>query len=387
MKKVPATDYLVRLAAKRGKVDADILTWELLEALNEKRESAAPLSAGEQRTLDLCTVRHCDGIEEILFTNRNAIAVSAQFADQSGFTETARILADVLQDKPVAGPVSVTVKVNGVETSVPLPACRWGATDLALSFADTALDDAILDFAMVKAGSFALETPGAVATKDNIADRITALATSESAIAIIESMLLHRKPRIRAQIRSDERTGGDDDCIEISVVHRSGNPAPSALLVKLRKQYGNAADALLDIYAKYDGLELFATQDETAFHFLPIAVWREHHEDVMRWCAEVTWQDAPDEIPDYLHTAIPFGYTPGDSERWLLITEGQHAGKVMLSDTDSIEDEARFESIACFAAALMLDVDGTVGVGGLVSYEKDGSSGGSYYPQHYAFEA
>lgn len=387
MKKVPAADYLVRLSAKRGKVDADILTWELLEALNEKRESAKPLCAGEQRTLDLCTVRHCDGIEEILFTNRDAIAFSAQFAEQNGFAETARLLADVLQDKPVAGPVSVTATINGVATSIPMPADRWGATDIALSFADEGLDDAILDFAIANAGSFALQTPAAVATKDGVANRIAALAASEPAIAIIESMLLHRKPRIRAQIRSDERTGRDDDWIEISVAHRAGNPAPSALLVKLRKQYGNAADALLDIYAKYDGLELFATQDETAFHFLPIAAWREHHEDVMRWSAEVTWQDEPNEIPDYLHTAIPFGYTPGDSERWLLITEGQHAGKVMLSDTDSIEDEARFESIAYFAAALTLDVDRTVGVGGLVSYEKDGSSGGSYYPQHYAFEA
>jgi hypothetical protein len=63
---------------------------------------------------------------------------------------------------------------------------------------------------------------------------------------------------------------------------------------------------------------------------------------------------------------------PGASERWLLITAGEHAGKVMLSDTDLIEDSARFESITEFIATLLDDAARVINCGGYVRYKVDG---------------
>jgi hypothetical protein len=63
---------------------------------------------------------------------------------------------------------------------------------------------------------------------------------------------------------------------------------------------------------------------------------------------------------------------PGDSERWLFITEGEHAGKVMLSDTDLIDDQPRFESLAEFFATLLNDAARVLNCGGHVRYDIGG---------------
>ena len=290
-----------------------------------------------------------------------------------------------MDDKPVAGPVSLTANIHGVETSIPIPAGRWGATDIALSMIDEGLNDAILDFAEANMAGIAIETPVAVAGNDATDKQIDGLAASQSALAIVDEILAHREPCIHAQIRDGDRTGTNTDWIELPVTHRAGNPVPSQILADLAKKYGAAARPLIEIYTKYDGLELFAVSPDATFYFLPVDSWAEHHDNVMSWSTEVTWNDAPDEIPAYLRTAIAFGYIPGDYERWLLITEGEHAGKIMLSDTDVIEDTPRFESLAHFAAALIHDTERTLGSGGYISYNRDRTEAGDYYPERYVF--
>jgi hypothetical protein len=377
--------YLAKLLSQRDKEDAAVLVWELLQALSEKQEREETLSIIEQQLVHLCTVQTCNGIEEILTGHRDSIEFAANFAREAGFTETAQLLSDALNDKPVAGPVSLTANIHGVETSIPIPAGRWGATDIALSMIDEGLNDAILDFAEANAAAFALEAPAAVAEKETTARQVADVAASQPAVAIIAEILSHRDPRILAQIRDGERSGTDTDWIELPVMHHAGKPLPSQVLAGLAKKYGAAAKPLLDIYAKYDGLELFAVSPDATFYFLPVDSWAEHHDNVMSWATEVTWNDAPGEIPAYLRTAIAFGYIPGDYERWLLITEGEHAGKIMLSDTDVINDTPRFESLAHFAAALIHDIERTLGSGGYISYNRDGTEAGDYYPERYVF--
>jgi hypothetical protein len=63
---------------------------------------------------------------------------------------------------------------------------------------------------------------------------------------------------------------------------------------------------------------------------------------------------------------------PLDSERWLFITEGEHAGKILLSDTDLIEGTARVTSITEFMAALHDDAARVLNCGGYVRYLLDG---------------
>lgn len=71
---------------------------------------------------------------------------------------------------------------------------------------------------------------------------------------------------------------------------------------------------------------------------------------------------------------------PFDSERWLLITEGEHAGKILLSDTDVIVDEPRFESVRELMATLLHDAGRILGCGGHVRYVVDGDE---VFPMRY----
>jgi hypothetical protein len=382
-----ANIYMKQLLARRASQSATELVWELHAALAEKQARGEPLSTVEQRALACCAVSTCDGIESLLPHNIASIAATAAFAKLHGLNETSRILDDVVRDKPVAGPVSFSSNIGGAHVPLDVDAGRWGATDMTLTFIDEPLDEAILDDVAAHLNEFALATPAARAHLEAKAAAVDQAAKATTAVEMIDALLAHRNPRICAQIRDDERRNRPSDWIEVPVTHTAGKPLAAKRLASLRKQYGKAADDLLDVYAKYDGLALFATPAEAAIHILPVSEWAEHHERVIDWCTQVTWSDALDEMPPYLHTAIAFGYTPGDAERWILITEGQHAGKIMLSDTDSIEDTPRFDSIAHFVAALTQDVERTLGCGGYISYGEDREPGGDYYPEVYKHDA
>ena len=110
--------------------------------------------------------------------------------------------------------------------------------------------------------------------------------------------------------------------------------------------------------------------------------------DLREAARDVTWQDEPQDVPDWLESAIPFGCTPGDSERWLLPTRGPHAGRVLLSDTDVIDDSPRYASIGHFFAALLLDTRRTLGIGGFVNYARRAypRDPATYYPREYLFD-
>jgi hypothetical protein len=382
-----ANIYLQQLLARRASQSATELVWELHAALVEKQTRGEPLSTAEQRALACCAVSKCDGIESLLPHDIASIATTAAFAKRHGLNETSRILDDVVRDKPVAGPVSFSVNLGGADMPLDIDEGRWGATDMQLTMVDEALDEAILDDIAANFNHFSLVAPAARAQVEARAAAVDQAAKATTAVEMVDALLAHHNPRICAQIRDDERRNRPSDWIEVPVTHTAGRPLAAMRLASLRKQYGNAADDLLDIYAKYDGLALFATPSEAAIYIVPVSEWAEHHERVIDWCTQVTWSDALDEMPPYLHTAIAFGYTPGDAERWILITEGQHAGKIMLSDTDSIEDTPRFETIAHFVAALTQDIERTLGSGGYISYSEDGEAGGDYYPEVYKHDA
>ena len=66
--------------------------------------------------------------------------------------------------------------------------------------------------------------------------------------------------------------------------------------------------------------------------------------------------------------------------RWLLVTEGEHAGRIMLSDTDVIDGRPRFASLAHFLATLLEDTGRILSSGGYVSY---GQGEDWFYPLRY----
>ncbi len=380
--------YIDDLLAQRKQRSAIEITWELGSALKRKFARSKKLNAAETLVLRVCTVAHCDGIESILKSKRKSIQAAADFAQARGLKETATILANVLKDKPVPGPVSMSTNVRGKEVPIPVPPemnSKWAATDLTLSFTDESLDEALLDYVAEHRAEFAqVKAPCEVVKKNAMQSRIVALAAKKSALKIVQEFFAHKKPRIRACVSEPDRTGSAADWLEVPVVHRAQPPHVAKKIEKLRMQHGEVADALLDIYAVANGAEFFVTKKEAGFILLPVEDWKEGMSRVMSWARDVDYQDDHGAIPDYLEHAIPFGLTPGATHFWLLITRGKHAGKVMLSGDDVRDDQPCYAFIGEFFAALLLDIPGTFGSGGYVSYE-DADRGESFYPEEYRF--
>jgi len=376
--------YIDKLLAGRAGRDDVELVWELTQALEDKRDAGQALSAAEHLAWQACSVSTCDGIAELVADRPGDIAAVAAFAKVRGLPKTAAVLADAARGVPVGGGVQISTQFGGKTFPVDVPQTEWGATDLALSLMDEDLDAAILDYLAEQRAQFELTAPAGVQAREAMADRIAALAGSSSAAELLARFAAHPSGRMHACLSEYDRSGDEaKDCIDLPVTHQFAGPADPARIAALRKQYGAPADALLDAYALHDGAALYIAQEQVGFHFLPLSDWEAHADDVMSWAENVTWNGEPEELPPYLKSAIAFGYTPGDSERWILITEGQWAGQVMLSDTDAIEDEPRYASIAAFFAALALDIENVLGNGGFVSY-MDGKTDGLYYPVSYS---
>jgi len=375
-------DFVNQLLESRAGRDDRLLARELGRALDDKRASGAPLGAAEKLAWQVCAVAHCDGIETLLPGRVADIAAGAAFAAARGLPRTAALLADAARGVPVPGPVRMSVQFQGREIEQALPQSTWGATDLALSLTGENLDTAILDHLAEQRGQFTLAAPAAVQARDRLAQSIAALASSASAAELLQRFAAHSGARMHARLSEYDCQGNDSDWLELPVTHRLGAPADPARIAGLKRQYGAPAHDLLDLYALHDGADLYIAQGNTGLQLLPIDQWAENAELVMHWAREVTWGAEPEELPAYLESAIAFGYTPYDSERWILVTEGPFAGCVMLSDTDTIEDKPRYPSLAAFLAALTLDIENVLGNGGFVSY-LDGKSDALYYPMRY----
>jgi hypothetical protein len=374
--------YIDKLLAGRAGRDDTELVWELTRALQDKRDAGQALGEAEQLAWQVCSISTCDGIAELVATRPGDIAVVAAFAQARGLPRTADMLANAARGVPVGGGVQMSAQIGGKTIDLELPQTEWGATDLALSLVDEDLDAAILDYLAEQRAHFDLQAPARVQAREAMARNI-AMLTRQGAAELLRAFAAHPHGRMHACVSEFDRSGDESkDCMDLPVSHQVAGPADPARIAALREQYGAPADALLDAYALHDGAALYIVREEVGFHFLPLSDWEAHGDDVMNWAQNVTWNGEPEELPPYLESAIAFGYTPGDSERWILVTEGQWAGQVMLSDTDAIEDAPRFESIAAFFAALTLDIENVLGNGGFVSYV--GENGGNYYPLRYS---
>ena len=390
------TNYINDLLKKRAKRDAIELSYTLNEALNEAMAQGHAFSAAEQLAWHYCAVAQCDGIAEVLADQPESIPITAKFARACGLLETAEAL-----DKVVAGigadtPVSFSSNVsfsnigNGNPSKLAIP---WGAVDLLLWLSDEDLDNAILEFVAENSAEFTLSAPASerkgMRKKQAVANHLATQVVRKggtadaSAAILLQELLAQRTPSLLCA-RADRDRHGQKPELTLAISHRGHAPADHQRLTQLSRRYGASASALLELLSLHDGAALFIVDRVAALELLPSCAWPEHLQAVMEWAEQVTWADDNDEIPSYLSTAIPFAHTPGDSERWLLITEGAHASKIMLSDTDVLEDEPRFESLAEFMATLAVDPARILACGGHVCFDRHGrnaSGGGAcYYP-------
>lgn len=372
-------DYLAAIRERLQHEDPAVLAWELEKAFSEAIAADPAWATPRVRELH-GLLRFCqfNAIAPWLRDERDVLQQVLAFTHRIGDQKVAKILGDALNGK-TQGDAKFSVTLPGGEAK-PLEVDvgeitrydgkNWGGTDIALSFA---MDDYIAAVVREVAGAgLELLPPQAERKKTAAKKAMQARAQGASAASLFAALVGAKKPQLEV---------GDWDAFEerrvegnqlIDITHEAHPPADAATLAELRNKYGAAANDLLDLYAVHDGAALFQHGETCGFYMAPIAEWGELLERAVDWAEDVSWADDPESIPPYLYSAIAFGMIPGDSERWLLITEGEHAGRIMLSDSDLYEESPRFAGIAEFVAALHDDAARVLNCGGYVRYQVDG---------------
>ena len=374
-------EYLASIHLRLAGEDPTILAWELEKAFSEAIAANPAWATPRVRELhDLLRFCKFDAITPWLRDERPALQRALAVAQRIDDATLARILGDALAGK-TQGDAKFSVKLPGRE-SQPLDVDvgavtrydgkNWGGTDIALSFAMDDFTAAVVREVAAAGDELALEAPQAERAK--AAARRVAHARSQggSAASLFETLVTASNPRMEVgdwEAFEERRVGGNP---VIEITHEANPPVDLNTVIALEKKFGAAARDLLGLYRRHDGAALFRNGSTCGFYLAPIDEWDELLQRAIDWAEDVTWQDDKDEIPKYLYSAIAFGMIPGDSERWLLITEGPHAGGIMLSDTDLIDERVRFKSIGEFVATLIDEAASVLNCGGHVRYMVDG---------------
>jgi hypothetical protein len=374
------SDYLESIHQRLGSESASILAWELEQAFSEAIAADPAWATPRVRELHgLLRFTKFDAIAPWLKNERDGLAQALAFAQRIGDDKVAKILGEALAGK-TQGEVKFTLDLPGRESQelnvdagevTRYDGKNWGGTDIALSFAMDGFTEAVVR-EVATARDLALEPPQAERKKAAANRAIAARAQDASAASLFASLVSAKNPRLEVGSWEDFEARRVDGNTVIAVTHNANPPADAPTIAAMLAKYGEVARDLLAAYEKHDGASLFQHGDTCGFYIAPIAEWGELHERAVEWAEEVTWGGEHEEIPPYFYSAIAFGMIPGDSERWLLITEGEHKGKIMLSDTDLIEDSTRFAGITEFMAALHDDAARVLNCGGYVRYLLDG---------------
>lgn len=363
-------DFLASLAQRRENQTASVLLYEVEQAFSEvPAESPTRTMPRAQELYELVRFVNLESISEWLESERNALHRVLAFARKIEADELAGILEAALDGRPQP-PITFSIRMPD-EQPVTLDLENesvWDDTDCAISLALERYEEALLDALIDAAPEFDLLAPQEMRDRAAMDLVIQQHAATHTVGGLFKTLVSAVNPRIEAGSSSD---ADEEDRITgmFPVIHVCGPPAEPKLLRQLAERYGPVIGNLCEVYRQSDGAELFQCHGETGFSLARICEWDALLEQAIEWAEGVTWQDAHEEIPDYLYSAIAFGYIPGDSERWLLITQGKYAGCVMLSDTDLIDERPRYRSFAEFIAALVMDPVRILGNGGYVRYE------------------
>lgn len=366
-------EWLRELNGRVGHTSEAILVRELDLAFTEIPDPPQPVSDMH----DLLRFCRFDAIAPWLRQERDVLARAEAFARRVGANKVATILADALAGTPQP-PVSFSVNLpDGVSMPIDVPTLEvtrfdgkdWGGTDLALSFSIEPFEKAVLREALALGEKIDLQPPLEVRQRQQADARVgERMSAGKGAAELFTELVSARHPTMLAGSWEQYENRVTQGCRPVALEHRPFAGASPQDLARVEKRYGPVVKELLDLYAAHDGADLFCHEGEPAFCMVPMAHWQELLDEAIGWAETVTWQFERDEIPSYLYSAIAFGYIPLDSEKWLFITEGEHAGKIMLSDTDLIEAQPRFASLGEFVATLLADTPRILNCGGYVRY-------------------
>lgn len=374
-------NYLDQLRQRRRHEDALELAFELAEAFDEAAASDAMLTDEQLRLHELLRFCRFDAIAPWLAREREALARVADFARGLGCVELAELIEASLAGRAQPMPEFELELPDGQRQALIANAgdatcfdgIDWGGTDLAVA---QYLDDfvaGVLAVALEGEAAVGLAPPRSRRQRE-LADAAIAsmLGEDASAASLFARLLARDEVRLLAGPCDASDTPDLARARCVLARHQPGPPASADHIQQALRRYGEVARPLLEAHTLHDGAGLFAVAGEPGFVLVPMAQWPELLAEALAWAEEVTWADEPEAIPNWLRSAIAFGAIPGDSERWLLVTEGPLAGCVLLSDTDVIEESPRFPSLAAFFASLIADPARVLGCGGYVSYEVEG---------------
>jgi len=366
--------YLASLAERIEKEDPNVIIWEVGQAFDEV--DPATLSPRAFELYELVSFCMNDGIAPWLKDKRDALTRARDYARKIGDQRVLDLLDDALSGDPqpevtfsvaLPGQAPRKLEIDAGEVTK-FGGVDWGGTDIALSFAMDGFTDAVLRELIEASHEFDLQAPLAVRRRVQADSKISSEVSAQTAVEIFQKIISAKNPVIEAGQWEDAENGVTARATPVPIRHIVNSPAPTKLLSKLTKKYGPIVSDLLSIYAAHNGAELFQYKGECGFYLAPIEQWDNLHAQAVEWAESVTWQADKSDVPPYLYSAIAFGMIPGDSERWLFITEGQHAGKIMLSDADLIDDQPRFVGVAHFLSTLLNDVGRILNCGGYIRY-------------------
>jgi hypothetical protein len=202
---------------------------------------------------------------------------------------------------------------------------------------------------------------------------LNGLVAREDIATMLRKLSQARDARVlaRAGEWAIENEGAPADTVEVPVRHQ---PRKATLGPATRLDEGEVAAQVRALYEFSNGGSLFVpTQHqpmEPGLELIPDGLWEAQREHVMTW---VSMGMAEDEVPAWARSVIPFAALPGDAGRWVVVTEGPHAGAVMMAAGDIHEEHVRYRSLAHFIAALRLFPQEILGCGGYVRYTAPGS--------------
>lgn len=369
--------YLQKIGMRARTEDPDVLIWELDTAFTEKIAAGGELPPFEAALHELVGFCRFDEIDPWLRDAPQALRRAQVFAAEHGHERMAAILDDALAGR-VHPPCAAILTGDGY-VGVPLDticpddcsmvkalAPGWKATELAIQIELRSFCRAVLENIIAHSGLIELQAPlrlrNLAAAK---AETEQLLAGGTTAARLFARLVNGRNPRIAAAEYDDAK----NRCLEraqlLPLRHVVAPPASSRNLDRIRSRHGSIVEELLSIHALHDGAELFVVDAEPGFVFAPIDQWEELTQEAIEW-GSIQFSDKC-EIPAYLHSAIAFAEIPGDAAKWLLITEGPHAGKIMKAEDDLLNDRPRFDSIARLLAVLLADAKRVLS-GGHVRY-------------------
>lgn len=230
--------------------------------------------------------------------------------------------------------------------------------------------------------------------QERIADLLRSLARehqleqlvgAKDLAAMLEELVGARNPRIIARATDWDIARHEAPCdgLEVPVIHRlrKAGLGPAAKL-----GIGTAAAQLRSLYEYTNGGQLFVPLEheprEPGLQLVADHDWEQDREQLLQWMLR---RGEPD-LPDWVHTMVPFAVLQGGVSRWVMPLEGPCAGAVLLSHPDVLENQVRYKSLAHFVAALRLFPHEVVGAGGYVSYLTPDLKH-SLYPQGYREDA